>query len=222
MNLQAILASPSAASWTALGAWVEAQSELDVPALEAALDAWPDALRSLRWPDDEDLVNTAFGKLAVVFEVNECDAVTAVKRLAKLAGKRVRGLSFRECERLEDAVHHLDAMPRLAALDVDASDAPELLDALATLSLPNLRTLRLQSAFVPIALVDADFWPTLTSLSLVIEAADAIAVQALFPDESAPTLTHLELVVGRTFDGSPLDVARALADLPCAAVLRTS
>ncbi len=193
MSLQALLASPCAASWTALEKWVAEHPELDFPALEAALEVWPDALRSLRWTEDEDLVNTPFGLLAVAFDVCECDAVSAVKRLAKLAGKRVRALSFRECERLADAVHHLDAMPRLSALDVDASDDPELLDALATLSLPSLRTLRLRSPFVPIALVDADFWPTLTALSLRVGAADALAVRALFPEDGAPALDRLEL-----------------------------
>lgn len=174
---------------------------------------------ALRWPEDEALLRPD----SAAFEIEDGDATAAVRRLARRARTQVRSLVFRECERVADAAEQLDVFPNLEHLELlgdEAAEDPELSDALASLEARALRSLRLSSEFVPIALVTSDYWSSLTSLTLDVRTADAVAVCALFPDDG-PRLRELSLEVGRSFDGRPLDLAATLAELGVWGALRS-
>lgn len=165
----------------------------------------------MRWPEQEP----GPGDLDV--DVCECDAAPALRKLARVAGSRVRSLSFHDCDRVIEALSYLDALPGLERLDVrfeeGLDDDPDVVDALATATLPSLRALSIRTRFSPVSLTEAELWPQLTELTLSIHEADALAVQRLFPASSA--LRTLSLEVDGSFDGSVVDLASALAELSC-------
>lgn len=205
-DLAALISKPSAASWRALKSCAD-EAEI------SAFEAWPDSLRLLRLPDEEALLSTRLGRLAVSFEIADDDATKVIRKLAKTSRTQVRRLSFHSCERLSEAVGKLEVFPNLVALDVTgegATDEPDLAESIAP-ELPSLRELSLATEFAPIALTDADFWPSLRALHLVIGAADAVAIGALFSD--GPPLETLDLEIARSFDSThPLDLSGTLAD----------
>lgn len=207
---------PSREAFVALRSSVEGLDERAFAALRAELATWPDDARCLRWAEDEDALASRWGSLATAFEIAECDALAAVRKLAKVARAEVRVISFFACEGTADAVQRLDDFSSLHTLDLGGEGLDEaVFDALSTLSLPALRTLRLTAAHPPVTLSETDFWPALTSLALTLEAADALGIAALFHGARCPRLEDLAIDVG-----SRVDVCEALRESPVVSSLR--